>query len=181
MLVNKPQPNIRHYAQKLKVFITGAAGFIANHLIHRLEADGHECWGCDISFSDNPRIRRIDVADFGGLERMIQFVNPHFVVHLANFGNRYPDHFSYSKLWETNVIGTKHILELQKRYGFDLIYTSSSEVYGTEAPSPVSEFYEGNWWYNDYAASKWMSEKLIGRQCMERPDLRAVILRLFGI
>lgn len=164
-----------------KWFITGAAGFIASHLIARLEADGHEVWGCDISFSDNERIRRIDVADFGGMERMIQFINPHFVVHLANFGNRYPDQFSHSKLWETNVIGTEHILELQKCYGFDLIYSSSSEIYGTNAPSPVYEHYEGDWWYNDYAASKYLSEKLILRQIQQQPHLRALILRLFGI
>lgn len=164
-----------------KIFITGAAGFIASHLIRCLEADGHEVWGCDLSLSDNPRILRIDVADFVGLERMIQFVNPHIVYHLANYGNRYPDHFSYEMLWRTNLVGTEHILELQKRYGFDLIYTSSSEVYGTQAASEIYEHHEGDWWYNDYAASKWMSEKLIQRHLSENAHLKATILRLFGV
>lgn len=163
-----------------KVFITGAAGFIAGHLIAALESDGHEVWGCDISFSEHNRIRRIDVADFGGMERLIQFINPQTVIHLANFGNRYPDNFSYQKLWETNVIGTEHILELQRRYGFDLIYTSSSEIYGNTG-GVLQEFTQGDWWYNDYAASKYLCEKLIKRQIEEHQQLRAVILRLFGV
>lgn len=164
-----------------KVFITGASGFIASHLIRRLEALGHEVWGCDLSLSKNPRINRIDVADFAGLQRIIQFINPHAVFHLANFGNRYPDHFSHELLWRTNLIGTQNIVELQKQYGFDLIYTSSSEVYGTAAPREIYENYEGDWWYNDYAASKWMSEKLIFRSLAANPQLRSVVLRLFGV
>lgn len=164
-----------------KIFITGAAGFIATHLIRRLSQDTYECWGCDIVPSENDRIRRIDVADFAGLERLIQIVNPNIVVHMANYGNRYPDQYSHSTLWQTNVIGTENVLELQRRFGFDLVYTSSSEVYGTNAPTPVHEHHEGDYWYNDYAFSKWISEKLMQRQAGEYPHLRSMILRLFGI
>ena len=69
----------------------------------------------------------------------------------------------YENLWQTNTVGTKHVLRLQEKLGFKLIFFSSCEVYGdydgfmTEdvmVNNKISDTYQ----MNDYAITKWAGE-----------------------
>ncbi|HEV8132381.1 MAG TPA: NAD-dependent epimerase/dehydratase family protein, partial [Acidobacteriota bacterium] len=67
----------------------------------------------------------------------------------------------YDTLWQTNVIGTRHILEWQRRKRFRLIFASSSEIYGDRHRDVLSEdipIQESVIQQNDYAVTKWVNE-----------------------
>jgi dTDP-glucose 4,6-dehydratase len=67
----------------------------------------------------------------------------------------------YDTLLETNVIGTRNILESQKQKGFRLIFASSSEIYGDKHQEILSEDIPLNKsiiQHNDYATTKWVNE-----------------------
>lgn len=64
-------------------------------------------------------------------------------------------------MWQTNVIGTRDVLELQKRKGFRLIFASSSEIYGDKHQQILTEDIPLNKsiiQHNDYATTKWVNE-----------------------
>jgi len=69
----------------------------------------------------------------------------------------------YENLWQTNVIGTKHMIRLQEKLGFRMIFFSSAEVYGDYTGkmsedvminNPIKDTYQ----MNDYAITKWAGE-----------------------
>src|SRR3972149_5953684 len=53
-----------------------------------------------------------------------------YVYHLAAEYGRWNGEDYYENLWQTNVIGTKHLLRLQEQRKFKMIFFSSAEVYG---------------------------------------------------
>jgi dTDP-glucose 4,6-dehydratase len=86
-----------------------------------------------------------------------------YVYHLAAEYGRWNGEAYYENLWQTNNVGTKHILRLQEKLGFKLIFFSSCEVYGdysgfmTEdvmVNNKISDTYQ----MNDYAITKWAGE-----------------------
>ena len=86
-----------------------------------------------------------------------------FVYHLAAEYGRWNGEAFYENLWQTNNVGTKHILKFQEKYNFKLIFFSSAEVYGdfdgfmTEdvmVNNKISDTYQ----MNDYAITKWAGE-----------------------
>ena len=84
-----------------------------------------------------------------------------FVYHLAAEFGRINGEEYYDTLWTTNVIGTRNILEIQKRRKFKLIFASSSEIYGDKHQHILSEDIPLNHsiiQHNDYAVTKWVNE-----------------------
>lgn len=74
------------------------------------------------------------------------------------------------------MIGTRNILELQRKQGFKLIFASSSEIYGDRHEEVLHEdipLHKSIIQHNDYATTKWVNEiqimnfeKRHGNQCM---------------
>ena len=87
-----------------------------------------------------------------------------FVYHLAAEFGRLNGEEYYEQVWQTNVIGTRNILEWQRLAGFKLIFASSSEIYGEtrqewlddELPARMVLTHP-----NDYAMTKWVNEQQI--------------------
>lgn len=99
-----------------------------------------------------------------------------YVYHLAAEFGRLNGEEYYDTLWETNVIGTRNILEWQRKYGFNLIFASSSEIYGERHGEVLTEdipLQQSIIQHNDYALTKWVNEiqimnfeKRFGNSCM---------------
>ncbi|HXU61011.1 MAG TPA: NAD(P)-dependent oxidoreductase [Polyangia bacterium] len=147
----------------MRILITGGRGTIGQILLHRLRGDGHEVWTCDLAHHHDPQHVRCDVAEFRQLARLFDGHAFELVYHLAAEYGRWNGEDHYEELWRTNVIGTKHILRLQERLGFKLVFTSTSEVYG-DVTEPMSEELMDRRevrQLNDYAISKWVNEQQI--------------------
>ena len=140
----------------MKILITGAAGFVGFHTARRLLGLGHEVVGVDnLNNYYDVRLKearlgqlagapgfsffKLDLADRDGVSRLFKSNAFDAVIHLgAQAGVRYSleNPFAYT---DSNVTGTLSILEGCRSSGIrDLIYASSSSVYGANKRQPFS-------------------------------------------
>ncbi|OPX73398.1 MAG: dTDP-glucose 4,6 dehydratase [Methanoregulaceae archaeon PtaB.Bin108] len=146
-----------------RILVTGGAGFIGTNLVNELRSRGHEVFAVDLYNNEQDNYSRVDVRNFRQIERIFKNHSFDYVYHLAAEYGRWNGEDFYENLWQTNVIGTKHMLRLQEKLKFRMIFFSSAEVYGdydgvmTEdvmEKNPIRDTYQ----MNDYAITKWAGE-----------------------
>jgi len=146
-----------------KILVTGGAGFIGTNLVNELRQRGHEVISLDLYNTDRENYIRTDVRNYRQLERVFNKWNFDYVYHLAAEYGRWNGEDYYENLLQTNVIGTKHIIRLQEKLKFRMIFFSSAEVYGDYdrvmsedimIKNPIKDTYQ----MNDYAITKWAGE-----------------------
>ena len=177
-----------------KILVTGSKGVVGTWLTKLLLEKGYAVFGLDIfhdpfeagweqpMYSLPTNYSRCDVSEFRQLERCFKKFGPFdFVYHTAAEFGRWNGEDFYEQLWQTNVIGTKHLLRLQEQLGFKLIHFSSSEVYGdfpnlmTEDVMRTVEVKQ----LNDYAMTKWVNEMQVANS-RKQHQTQTVIVRLFN-
>lgn len=144
----------------MKILVTGSKGTLGTPLVKELKCRGHEVWGCDLQHQRDDNFIRADVSNYRQLERVFD-QDYDYVYHLAAEFGRINGEEYYDTLWQTNVIGTRNILEWQKKKGFRLIFASSSEIYGDKHKDILKEDMPLNYSIiqpNDYAVTKWVNE-----------------------
>lgn len=166
----------------MRILVTGEKGTIGTSLVNEFKHRGIEVWSCDIKHSYNSNYYRCDISQYRQLENI--FINNRFdyVYHLAAEFGRWNGENYYEQLWLTNAIGTKNLIKLQEKYGFRMIFTSSSEIYG-DYPGVMSENIMDTAeikQMNDYALSKWVNEiQIMNSSAMNNSE--TVIIRLFNV
>lgn len=160
----------------MKILVTGSKGTLGAPLAIELERRGYEVWRTDIHHQREEKSMRANVANYRELERVFDACQFDYVYHLAAEFGRINGEEYYETLWQTNAIGTRNILEIQKKKGFRLIFASSSEIYGDERADILSEDIPLNQsiiQQNDYAITKWVNEiqimnfeKRFGNECI---------------
>lgn len=134
------------------VLVTGAAGIVGSHLVHRLLESGADVVGLvrdeDARSSlhrsgDVGRIVRVsgDLADLRTLERVLVRYEVDVAFHLgAQTQVRHAERLPLETL-ESNVRGTYHLLEAARRYGrlTAIVVASSDKAYGESAALPYNE------------------------------------------
>ncbi|XP_052476599.1 UDP-glucuronic acid decarboxylase 1 [Gossypium raimondii] len=135
--------------RRMRIVVTGGAGFVGSHLVDKLIGRGDEVIVIDNFFTGrkenvvhlfgNPRFELIrhDVV-----EPILLEVDQ--IYHLACPAS--PVHYKYNpvKTIISNVMGTLNMLGLAKRVGARFLLTSTSEVYGDPLQHPQKETYWGN-------------------------------------
>ena len=99
-----------------RILVTGSKGTLGQPLVAELAARGHEVWSCDLQHQADDNYFRADVANYRQLERVFE-QNYDYVYHLAAEFGRINGEEYYDTLGESNVIGTRNILEWQKKKG----------------------------------------------------------------
>ena len=143
--------------------VTGGAGFIGTNLVNELRSRGHEVIALDYFNTERDDYIRANVKNIRQLEKAFENQKFDYVYHLAAEYGRWNGEDYYENLWETNAIGTKHMLRLQEKLKFRMIFFSSAEVYGdyngvmtedVKINNPIKDTYQ----MNDYAITKWAGE-----------------------
>ena len=135
----------------MRVLITGAAGFLASHLVDRFLADGHQAVGMDnfitgspdniahlqgnaaFEFVEHDVTNHISVA--GPLDGVLHFASPASPVDYLELP---------IQTLKVGSLGTHKTLGLAKAKGARYLLASTSEVYGDPLVHPQPETYWGN-------------------------------------
>ncbi|MBI5680707.1 MAG: NAD(P)-dependent oxidoreductase [Methanobacterium sp.] len=146
-----------------RILVTGGAGFIGTNLVNDLRSRGHEVIALDLLHNEREDYVRADVQNYRQIERVFDNHEFDYVYHLAAEYGRWNGEDYYENLWETNVIGTKHMIRLQEKLKFRMIFFSSAEVYGDYTGIMREDVMEKNsikdtYQMNDYAITKWAGE-----------------------
>ena len=165
-----------------RTLVTGAAGFTGRYLTSLLAGRGHEVHGVVHHDPDEPvanvaSIHQADLADRKAILRVIEEIQPDYVVHLAAIA--FVGHDDIEEMYRANVVGTRQLLDVLAGLTFapqSVIVASSANVYGnarsgvldeTMLPAPA----------NDYGVSKLAAEHVV-RLYAERLPL--IIVRPFN-
>lgn len=118
-----------------RVLVTGGAGFIGSHLVHKLK----ELMSRPVSLDSNgmscPDIFS-DVVDVDLLRVNFRNLRPQVVFHLAAQTEVLRSYEEPWLTWQTNVTGTLNVLECCRRFDVEsVIVASSDKAYG----SPIED------------------------------------------
>ena len=183
------------------VLVTGAAGFIGAALSIRLLQRGDRVVGLDnmndyydpslkqarlrqieaVAPSGAWRFERLALEDGQALMSLFAEERPQVVVNLAaQAGVRYSLENPAVYL-QSNLVGFGHVLEACRHHGVEnLVYASSSSVYGGNSNLPFNERQPVNHPVSLYAASKKANE-LMAHTYSHLYDLPATGLRFFTV
>lgn len=138
-----------------KILITGTAGFIGSHLTKKLLALGHSIIGIDnlndyysvelkesrlkLLTNDNFSFYKTDLENHEEIMRIFKVESPEIVINLAaQAGVRYSLENPRAYI-DSNIVGFINILEACRHHNVkNLIYASSSSVYGANTSLPFS-------------------------------------------
>jgi nucleoside-diphosphate-sugar epimerase len=151
----------------MKIFLTGASGFVGSHLVQSLSASGHEILchfrspeAFHIKPHQNLEIWSGDLNDISSLSKRLQGFD--VVIHCAAEMKLWD---SEKALYETNVLMTKNILESAKCSGIQQFIFMSDASIAKNPLSPnlnVSEFRSLPFLQDfPYSYSKYQAEQLV--------------------
>ncbi len=183
----------------MTILVTGAAGFIGYHVARKLAERGERVIGVDnlndfyavelkrrrlvqLSTFPNFRFQRVDLADRDALKEVLAGEPVRTVIHLAAQANvRYAMENPQAYV-ASNVAGHLTILEhCRHAEGLDnLVYASSSSVYGRRNAIPFREDGETDRPTSLYAATK-KSQEMMSEVYAEIFGIPQIGLRFFSV
>ena len=117
----------------MRVWVSGAAGFVGSWLVPRLAGDAHEVLAVD---------REVDVCDAVAIDASIATARPEAVVHLAARASVADSFADPAAVARVNYLGTLHLLRavVRRAPGARVVLVSSGEIYGGAASAdPIGE------------------------------------------
>jgi dihydroflavonol-4-reductase len=149
----------------MTTLVTGAAGFLGSHVARQLVARGEEVRVLMRASSTNRAIADLsleyvtgDLRDPASLDRAMKGVKRvfHVAADYRLWARRSQD------IYDSNVGGTKNLLEAAKRAGVEqLVYTSTVATIAVDRPQLPNEFTDAKLeeMVGHYKRSKWMAER----------------------
>ena len=190
---------------KMRVLVTGAAGFIGSHTCESLMKRGNSVVAIDVvndyydvktknqTISDLKLLaQHLDAdfifhkVDFRNKEDISRILNDssHPIDKICHLGAQAGVRYSVENVEEVidiNIVGTITILEAARKKGIkDLVIASSSSVYGQDSASPFSETAKCDRPISPYAASKKACE-LFGHTYYHLYNFNVTMLRFFSV
>ncbi len=144
-----------------RILLTGGTGFVGANLARRLLRDGHTvhllvrpehaAWRIANIRSD-VRLHLVDLSDAQAVTKTIEEIKPEWIFHLAAHG-AYSWQTDVAQIFQTNLLGTIHLVEACVKAGFEsFIHSGSSSEYGYKNSAPSeTEWLEPN---SHYAVAK---------------------------
>ena len=175
----------------MRIFVTGAAGFIGSNMVDRLLAVGHSVVGFDNFSTGQPRFleramahSQFTLVQGDLLERNVlskAMAGADLVIHFAanadvRFGTDHP-----RRDLDQNTIATWNVLEAMREQGCKrMVFSSTGSIYGEPEVFPTPETCPFPVQTSLYGASKLAAEGLIQAYC-EGYGMQGYIFRFVSI
>lgn len=179
----------------MAILVTGGAGYIGSHTVVELLDAGYEVVVCDnLCNSSRKSLERVeqitgkkvkfylaDILDRDAMEEIFSTEKIESVIHFAGLkavGE------SVAKPWEyynNNISGTLVLVDVMRKHGCkNIIFSSSSTVYGDPAFIPVTEECPKGNCTNPYGWTKSMLEQILTDMQKADNEWNVVLLRYFN-
>ena len=182
----------------MRIFVTGAAGFIGSARCEQLMLSNHEVTAVD-NFSDyydvslkrlrvkellsplSLEVLNLDICDQSKVEKIIASSNPEVVIHLAAQAGVRLSVSESRKYVDSNLVGFSNVLisTIEKKVP-KFLYASSSSVYGDKAEIPYSET-ESNLHPSSFYGSTKLANELLVPTLIKNSETVARGLRFFTV
>ena len=181
-----------------KYLITGSAGFIGFHLSKKLLSGGSTVIGVDnlnnyydqnlkknrnkiLKKYKNYKFKKIDIKNYKKLESVFKKNKFECIINLAaQVGVRY-SLINPKSYIDNNIIGFFNVIDLTKKYKVkDIIYASSSSIYGIQSKFPIKENFDTSNPTQLYAATK-KSNEVIAASYSKLYNINTIGLRFFTV
>jgi UDP-glucose 4-epimerase len=170
----------------MKYVVTGGAGFIGSHLTEQLVKQGDIVTIIDnLNTGKEKNLELVkekiefvkgSILDTKLLDEITKDVDG--VFQQAALASVQDSFKKPSEYYDVNVNGTENIFKLSKKYGFKVVYASSSSVYGNPTRVPTKESDDKNP-VNPYAETKLKGEELAIQY--SKIGVNVIALRYFNV
>lgn len=171
---------------KMKILITGGAGYIGSHVVRALGEAGHELLIYDNLSTGHDwavlygRLVKGDLADTMLLNDTLSDFRPDAVMHFAASIQVEESVREPLKYYRNNVVNSVNLIEAMIGNNIrKFIYSSTAAVYGIPEKIPVDETAPLNP-INPYGASKVMVERIL-EEASRAGDFSYIALRYFNV
>ncbi len=179
----------------MAILVTGGAGYIGSHTVVELQNAGYDVVVLDnLSNASEKSLERVekltgkkvtfykaDILDREATEKIFTKEQITAVIHFAGLkavGE------SVQKPWEyynNNITGTLTLLDVMRKHHVkNIIFSSSSTVYGTPEQIPVTEETPKGECTNPYGWTKSMLEQILMDVQKADPEWNVILLRYFN-
>jgi UDP-glucose 4-epimerase len=173
--------------QRVKLLVTGGAGYVGSVVVRALLAGGHDVTVLDNlstghadAVPDSVPLEVCDLADAGKVLEPGGSGRFDGVLHFAAKSLVGESMTNPSLYWRNNVAGTRALLDAMAEHGVRrLVFSSTAAVYGEPDTVPIEETAPTRP-TNAYGASKLAVDLMIRDQCVAH-GLAAVSLRYFNV
>lgn len=179
---------------KLRVLVTGGAGYIGSHTVLELVQNGYSVMVIDnLSNSSEESLKRVqkltgktvefremDIRDTPELTMLMKNWRPDGVIHFAGLKSVSESVENPAEYYSCNVLGTMSVVAAMKAASVKtIVFSSSATVYGEPDKVPVDENSRLDP-QNPYGQTKLAVEELLRAICTSEENWRAVVLRYFN-
>ena len=179
---------------KMRVLVTGGAGYIGSHTIVELLAQGHEVCVVDNFDNSSPvvldRIRELsnhditfhetDIRDTAAMTRILQGFAADAVIHFAGLKAVGESEAQPLRYFDVNNGGTVSLLQAMDAAGCKrVVFSSSATVYGEPQYLPFDERHPCQP-TNVYGRTKYFAEETLRSWQQATPGASVVLLRYFN-
>jgi len=179
----------------MRIFVTGAAGYIGSHTVLELLEQGYDFVAADNFSNSSPlaveRVKRLagrdfpfynsDVRDAAGLDEIFNSHEIDCIVHFAGLkavGESVKIPLDY---YGNNLNSTIALCNAMRQYGVKkFIFSSSATVYSSDNDMPLTEDSAVGNCANPYGWTKFMCEQILRDAAAANGDWVVSILRYFN-
>lgn len=133
----------------MRILVTGASGLLGSKLTKLLVGRGYEVYsGYNLHRPLNGYPVKIDVSSRSSVEKAFRIAKPETVVHAAALTNVDECEERKELAWKINVLGTRNVAELAKRYNAFMVYISTDYIFDgnkgmyreDDTPNPINYY-----------------------------------------